>query len=69
MKAGSGRPEVLLKVLQIVLQLANSLSAEPSSVQYLSETTLNGMLFLGMTLCEIKVMCPFHPLHLLQYVN
>lgn len=53
LQAGSGRSEVQLKALQIVLQLANSLAAEPSSQPYLSETNVSGMLQLALQLCYI----------------
>ena len=46
-QTGSGRPEVQLKVLQIVLQLANALAAEPLSSQYLTESNICTMLTLG----------------------
>eukprot|EP01041_Mallomonas_annulata_P004581 gene4581-9106_t len=51
-QAVSGRAEVQLKVLQIVLQLANSLSAETLSSEYLTETNVCGMMHLGLQLCD-----------------
>ena len=50
-QATSGKFEIQLKILQIVLQLVTSLSTSDVALQYLTESTVNSFLGLTMGMC------------------
>ncbi len=51
-QASSGRSEQQLKLLQILLQLVNSLSKSAASAQHLTEATVCSFLTLSLQLCD-----------------
>jgi hypothetical protein len=53
-QAGTGRADTQLKLLQILLQLANSLTQSPTSSQYLTEATMCSFLTISLQLCDGK---------------
>jgi len=53
-QANSGRAESQLKLLQIILQLANFLSRDSTSSQYLTESVICGFLTISVQLCDIR---------------
>ena len=53
-QAAAGKPELQLKLLQILLQLANSLSQNASTSAYLTEATICSFLTLALTLCDLR---------------
>lgn len=53
-QANSGRAESQLKLLQIILQLANFLSRDSTSTQYLTESVICGFLTISVQLCDIR---------------
>ena len=53
-QANSGRAESQLKLLQIILQLANFLSKDSTSSQYLTESVICGFLTISVQLCDIR---------------
>lgn len=53
-QAGSGKNDLQLKLLQILLHLATSLSKNPSSSQYFTEATVCSFLTLALQLCDVR---------------
>lgn len=53
-QANSGRAESQLKLLQIILQLANFLSRDSASNQYMTESAICGFLTIAVQLCDIR---------------
>lgn len=53
-QANSGRAESQLKLLQIILQLANFLSRDAASFQYLTESAICSFLTISVQLCDIR---------------
>jgi hypothetical protein len=53
-QANMGRSECQLKLLQIILQLANFLSRDAISSQYLTQSTICSFLTLAMQLCDAR---------------
>ena len=51
-QAATGKSELQLKLLQILLQLANSLSQNATTSQYLTEATISSFLTLALQLCD-----------------
>lgn len=52
MKMNNGKSEIQLKVLQVVLQLANSLVVDPSCVEYLTPSIMAAMFAIAFQLCD-----------------
>jgi hypothetical protein len=48
----NGKSEIQLKVLQVVLQLANSLVVDPSCVEYLTPSIVAAMFSIAFQLCD-----------------
>jgi len=53
-QVGTGKAEIQLKILQILLHLANMLAVTDSSAHYLNEATLKTFFTLTLGLCETK---------------
>ena len=52
----SGKSEIQMKILQIGLQLANSLASDPSFQFYLNDQTIKSFFFLSLSLCDDLVL-------------
>ena len=53
-QASSGKSEIQLKILQVLLYMANYLSTSESLVHYLNEATLRGFFTLTLSMCDSK---------------
>lgn len=52
MKANTGKTDIQLKVLQVVLQLANALAVDPTSIEFLTTAVIGTMLTVSMQLSD-----------------
>lgn len=51
-QASTGKTDIQLKVLQVVLQLANALAVDPTSIEFLTTSVIGTMLSVSLQLCD-----------------
>ena len=51
-QANTGKTDIQLKVLQVVLQLANALAVDPTSIEFLTAEVIGTMLTVSLKLCD-----------------